>query len=332
LHARPHAFIIPNPWDVGTARMLAKLGFEALATTSAGYAFSAGVQDNRVGRDRMLSHVAEIVAATDLPVSADLENGFGDDPKTVAETIRLAAATGLAGGSIEDSIDRPGEKVYDIGLAADRIRAAVAAKGTVPFTLTARAENYLVGIPDLKDTIKRLQAYQEAGADVLYAPCITTREEITAIVSSVDRPVNFLMGTQPQRFTLDELSGLGVRRVSVGSALAAAALGAFLRGAREMRETGTFVKEAKAILIDDDSIRIDKDDRRGVLAARVDWFRVHAVPVTGRRRPHVKSHPNAIAGVEMCTGRNEPHLFCACAEILSHHFAIGLKTTAGEND
>ena len=203
LHARPQAFIIPNPWDVGTARMLAKLGFEALATTSAGYAFSAGVQDNRVGRDRMLAHIAEIVAATDLPVNADLENGFGDDPKTVAETIRLAAATGIAGGSIEDSIDRPGEKVYDIGLAADRIRAAVAAKGTVPFMLTARAENYLVGIPDLKDTIKRLQAYQEAGADVLYAPCITTREEITAIVSSVDRPVNFLMGTQPQRFTLD---------------------------------------------------------------------------------------------------------------------------------
>jgi 2-methylisocitrate lyase-like PEP mutase family enzyme len=221
--------------------MLAKLGFEALATTSAGYAFSAGVQDNRVGRDRMLAHVAEIVAATDLPVNADLENGFGDEPKIVAETIRLAAATGIAGGSIEDSIDRPGEKVYDIGLAADRIRAAVEAKkGSGPFLLTARAENYLVGIPDLKDTIKRLQAYQEAGADVLYAPCITTREEITAIVSSVDRPVNFLMGTQPQRFTLDELSVMGVRRVSVGSALSLAALGAFLRGAREMRESGTF--------------------------------------------------------------------------------------------
>lgn len=242
LHARPKAFIIPNPWDVGTARMLAKLGFEALATTSAGYAFSAGVQDNRVGRDRMLAHVAEIVAATDLPVSADLENGFGDDPKSVAETIRLAAATGLAGGSIEDAIDRPGEKCYELGLAQDRIRAAVEAKQALPqpFTLTARAENYLVGVPDLKDTIRRLQAYQEAGADVLYAPCITTREEITAIVSSVDRPVNFLMGTQPQRFTLDELDELGVRRVSVGSALSLAALGAFLRAAREMAATGTF--------------------------------------------------------------------------------------------
>lgn len=242
LHARPRAFIIPNPWDVGTARMLAKLGFEALATTSAGYAFSAGVQDNRVGRDRMLAHVAEIVAATDLPVSADLENGFGDAPEIVAETIRLAAATGLAGGSIEDAIDRPGEKCYDLGLATERVRAAVEAKRAlpIPFTLTARAENFLVGIPDLEDTIRRLQAYQEAGADVLYAPGIRTREEIAAVVSSVDRPVNFLMGTQPERFTLDELSALGVRRVSVGSALALAALGAFLRGAREMATAGTF--------------------------------------------------------------------------------------------
>ncbi len=242
LHARPRAFIIPNPWDIGTARLLAKLGFEALATTSAGFAFSCGVPDNRVGRDRMLAHVAEIVAATDLPVSADLENGFGDDPKTVAETIRLAAATGLAGGSIEDAIDRPGEKCYDIGLASERVRAAVEAARALPFpfTLTARAENYLVGNPDLADTIRRLQAYQEAGADVLYAPCITTHEEIAAIVSSVDRPVNFLMGTQPQRFTLEELTALGVRRVSVGSALALAALGAFLRAAREMATTGTF--------------------------------------------------------------------------------------------
>jgi 2-methylisocitrate lyase-like PEP mutase family enzyme len=242
LHARRNAFIIPNPWDVGTARMLAKLGFEALATTSAGFAFSAGLLDNQVGREKMLAHVAAIASATDLPVSADLENGFGDDPKTVAETVRLAAETGIAGGSIEDSIDRPGEKVYDIGHATERIRAAVEAKRALPypFMLTARAENFLVGIPDLKDTIKRLQAYQEAGADVLYAPCITTREEITAIVKSVDRPVNFLMGTQPQRFTLEELSEMGVRRVSVGSALSAAALGAFLRAAREMRTTGTF--------------------------------------------------------------------------------------------
>jgi 2-methylisocitrate lyase-like PEP mutase family enzyme len=248
LHARPRAFIIPNPWDAGTAKMLAKLGYEALATTSAGFAFSAGLLDNRVGRDRMLGHLAAIAGATDLPVSADLENGFGDDPKTVAETIRLAAATGIVGGSIEDAFDRPGEKVYDIGLAAERVRAAAEASRALPFpfTLTARAENYLVGIPDLADTIWRLQAYQDAGADVLYAPCISTREEITAVVRSVDRPVNFLMGTQPQRFTLEELSEMGVRRVSVGSALHAAATGAFLRAAREMLETGTFTYAAEA--------------------------------------------------------------------------------------
>lgn len=242
LHARKTAFVIPNPWDRGTARILERLGFEALATTSAGYAFSSGVQDNQVGRESMLKHVAEIAAATDLPVSADLENGFGDDPDTVGETILLAAAAGVAGGSIEDSIDRPGETVYELGHAVDRIRAAVAAARSLsfPFTLTARAENYLIGIPDLKDTIRRLQAYQEAGADVLYAPCITSREDITAVVRAVDRPVNFLMGTQPVRFSVAELSEMGVRRISVGSALSAAALGAFLRAAREIRDQGTF--------------------------------------------------------------------------------------------
>ena len=242
LHARPQAFIIPNPWDVGTARILERLGFEALATTSAGFAFSHGVPDNRVGRDAMLAHVAQLTAATNIPVSADLENGYGDDPKTVAETVHLAAAAGVAGCSIEDSVNRPGELVYEIGHATDRIRAAVEAAHSMPFpfTLTARAENFLVGRPDLKDTIRRLQAYQEAGADVLYAPCITTREEIIAVVRSVDRPVNFLMGTQPLRYSLAELSAMGVRRVSVGSALATAALGAFLRGAREMKEHGTF--------------------------------------------------------------------------------------------
>jgi len=242
LHARPGAFIIPNPWDVGTARILERLGFEALATTSAGFAFSHGVPDNRVGRDAMLAHVAQLTAATNVPVSADLENGYGDDPTTVAETVHLAAAAGVAGCSIEDSVNRPGETVYEMAHAAERVRAAAEAARSMPFpfTLTARAENFLVGRPDLKDTIRRLQAYQEAGADVLYAPCITTREEIIAVVRSVDRPVNFLMGTQPVRYSLAELSEMGVRRVSVGSALATAALGAFLRGAREMKERGTF--------------------------------------------------------------------------------------------
>jgi 2-methylisocitrate lyase-like PEP mutase family enzyme len=241
LHKRAGAFIIPNPWDAGTARLLADLGFEALATTSAGYAFSAGLPDNVVDRDKMMAHVSEIVAATDLPVSADLENGFGDSAETVAETIRLAAAAGLAGCSIED-MSREGHTIYDRDHAVERVRAAAEAARGLPFvfTLTARAENYLVGRPDLADTIKRLQAYQEAGADVLYAPGLKDREEIAAVVRSVDRPVNVVMGLQGVQLSLAELSAIGVKRISVGSALSRAALGAFLRAAREMREHGTF--------------------------------------------------------------------------------------------
>jgi 2-methylisocitrate lyase-like PEP mutase family enzyme len=249
LHERDGAFIIPNPWDAGTARLLAHLGFEALATTSAGFAFSIGQRDNTVGRDRMLAHVAEIAAATDLPVSADLENGFGDDPETVAETIRLGAAAGLSGGSIEDSTNRPGEPIYAHALAVDRVRAAAAAARALPsrFTLTARAENYLVGRPDLADTIRRLQAYQEAGADVLYAPGLTSREDIAAVVRAVDRPVNVVMGLQGVQLSLATLAELGVKRVSVGSALTRAALGAFLRAARELRERGTFTFAEEAV-------------------------------------------------------------------------------------
>ena len=248
-HQRESAFIIPNPWDVGTARLLAYLGFDALATTSAGYAFSAGQRDNTIGRDQMIQHVGAIVAATDLPVSADLENGFGDDPETVAETIRLAAATGLVGGSIEDSTNRPGDPIYDHQLAVERVRAAAEAAHALdfPFTLTARAENYLVGRPDLGDTIKRLQAYQEAGADVLYAPGLTNQDDIAAVVRSVDRPVNVIMGLQGARLSLAELSALGVKRVSVGSALSRAALGAFLRAAQEMRTHGTFTFAEAAV-------------------------------------------------------------------------------------
>jgi 2-methylisocitrate lyase-like PEP mutase family enzyme len=242
LHQRDGAFIIPNPWDIGTARLLAHLGFEALATTSAGYAFSVGKQDNTISRDEMMAHVTAIAIATDLPVSADLENGFGDSPEIVAETIRIAAAAGLVGGSIEDSTKSPDVPIYEHELAVERIRAAAEAARSLefPFTLTARAENYLVGRPDLKDTIKRLQAYQEAGADVLYAPGLTSRDDIAVIVSSVDRPVNVVMGLQGVRLSLAELSELGVKRVSVGSALSRAALGAFLRAAKEMQEHGTF--------------------------------------------------------------------------------------------
>ncbi len=249
LHERNGAFIIPNPYDVGTARLLAHLGFEALATTSAGYAFSVGQRDNTIGRDKMLRHVAEIVAATDLPVSADLENGFGDNPETVAETIRLAAATGLTGGSIEDSTQRSEQPLYELELAVERIRAAAEVVRTLPFAfnLTARAENYLVGRPDLKDTIKRLQAYQEAGADVLFAPGLINKQDIISVVSSLDRPVSVIMGLQGVQLSLAELSEIGVKRISVGSALSRAALGAFLRAAREMREHGTFTFADEAV-------------------------------------------------------------------------------------
>jgi len=190
----------------------------------------------------MLAHATDIVSATDLPVSADLENGFGDDPGTVAETIRLAARTGLVGGSIEDSTHRPAPPLYAIGDAAARVRAAAETARSLPFpfTLTARAENFIVGRPDLKDTIGRLQAYQEAGADVLYAPGLATEEEIATVVRSVDRPLNVLMGLPGVRLSVASLARIGVRRISVGSALSRVALGAFLGAAREMREHGTF--------------------------------------------------------------------------------------------
>ena len=246
LHERKGAFIIPNPWDIGTARMLEKLGFEALATTSMGFALSIGKQDNAAGRDAVLAHAAELTSATRVPISADLENGFGDAPETAAETIRLAAKAGLVGGSIEDATGRADDPIYELGKAVERIRAAVAAARSVPFpfTLTARAENYLHGRADLKNTIRRLQAYQEAGADVLYAPGLTRKEDIAEVVRSVDRPVNVLMGLKGVAWTLPELSEIGVRRVSVGSGLYRVALAAFLRAAREMREAGTFTAMA----------------------------------------------------------------------------------------
>ncbi len=242
LHQRGGAFIIPNPWDPGTARLLARMGFEALATTSAGYAFSAGLEDGAVGRNAMLAHVADIVAATDLPVSADLENGFGDAPEACAETIRLAAATGLAGGSIEDVSPRPEGRIYALDHAIERVRAAAEAARSLPapFVLTARAENFIAGNPDLADTIRRLQAFQEAGAEVLYAPGLSTKEEIAAVLKSVDRPLNVLMPVQGSSFDLATLSAMGVKRISVGSTLSRVALTAFVRAAEEMQQSGTF--------------------------------------------------------------------------------------------
>lgn len=242
LHQRNFAFIIPNPWDAGSARLLAHLGFEALATTSAGYAFSRGQRDHTIGREEMMRHVASIASATDLPVSGDLENGFGDDPDTVAETIRLAAKAGLVGGSIEDSTNRQDAPIYEHELAVERVRAASEAARSLlfPFTLTARSENYLVGRSNLNDTIERLQAYQEAGADVLYAPGVKKLDDLAAIAGSLDRPVNAVMGLQGAHMSLADLSEIGVKRVSVGSALSRVALGAFLRAAQEMRDRGTF--------------------------------------------------------------------------------------------
>ena len=242
LHERESAFIIPNPWDVGSARLLAHFGFEALATTSMGYAFSLGRQDNSLDREETLAHASQIVSATPLPVSADLENGFGDSPEVVAETIRLAARVGLVGGSIEDATGEPDRPIYELDHAIERVRAGAEAAHALPFpfTLTARAENYLHGRPDIRDTVKRLQAYQDAGADVLYAPGLTTRDDIAAVVSSVNRPVNVLMGLRGVQLTLAELSGLGVKRVSVGSALYRTAIGAFMRAAQEMQESGSF--------------------------------------------------------------------------------------------
>ena len=249
LHSQESAFVIPNPWDVGTARLLAHVGFEALATTSAGYAFSRGRRDGSVGRDEMIEHVSAIASATELPVSADLENGFGEPVASVGETIRLAAAAGLVGGSIEDASGDPDAPIYEIEQAVERMHAAAEAARELPFpfTLTGRAENFLHGRRDLKDTIRRLQCYQEAGADVLYAPGLTSKEEIESVVRSVDRPVNVVMGLQGVQLDLATLSEMGVKRVSVGSALSRAALGAFLRAAIEMRTEGTFTFAKDAV-------------------------------------------------------------------------------------
>ena len=246
---RAGIFIIPNPWDAGTARLLEHLGFKALATTSSGFAFAVGETDETIGRDETMAHSATLAKVSDLPVAIDLKNGFGDAPEFVAETIRLAAATGAVGGSIEDSTGSADAPLYDLALAVDRIRAAaeVAHRLPFPFTLCARAENFLVGNPELKPTIQRLQAYQEAGADLLYAPGLKTKDEIAAVVSSVDRPVNVLMGMRGMDLSVADLEALGVRRISVGSGLTRAALGAFVRASREMLDQGTFTFAEDAV-------------------------------------------------------------------------------------
>ena len=243
LHTEPRAFIIPNPWDAGSARILAGLGFQALATTSAGFAFSLGRRDGMVTRDEVLAHCRVIAEATDLPVAADLENCFGDDPKTVADTIRLAAATGIVGGSVEDASGDDNRPIYDPVLAVERIAAAVEAARSLPFpfTLTARAENFLHGRRDLDDTIRRLQAFAAAGADVLFAPGLPSLEAIKSVCAAVaPRPVNVLAGIKGLAFPVAELEAAGVRRISLGGALARTALGALIGAGREMQEKGTF--------------------------------------------------------------------------------------------
>jgi 2-methylisocitrate lyase-like PEP mutase family enzyme len=240
LHVPGRPLLLPNPWDQGSARLLARLGFEALATTSSGHAATLGRLDGSVTREEALAHAAVIAEATGLPVSADLERGFADDPAGVAETVRLAAEAGLAGCSVEDATGRQDNPIYDAGLAAERVRAAAEAahRGPVQLVLTARAENHLHGSPDLADTIARLQAYQDAGADVLYAPGLRRLEDVRRLVSSVDRPVNVL--AVPGAPPVAELGAAGVARVSVGGAFAFAALGTLVDAATELRETGSY--------------------------------------------------------------------------------------------
>lgn len=255
LHRQDGLLVLPNPWDAGSAKMLASLGFQALATTSAGLAFSLGRRDaeGALSRDEALANARDIVAATALPVAADLENGYGDSPQDCAETLRLAAAVGLVGGSIEDATGRADAPIYAFELAVERIHAAVAAARSLgfAFTLTARAENYLHGRADLDDTIRRLVAYAEAGADVLYAPGLTSREEISEVVQAVaPRPVNVLVGSPGLSLSLDELAELGVKRVSLGSNLARVAYGAFLQAATGLADGGDLRGAQQAVSFD----------------------------------------------------------------------------------
>lgn len=242
LHAGPGAFVMPNPWDAGSARLLESLGFEALATTSAGYAFARGKHDSAaaLSRDELLENASEIVNATSLPVSADLEDGFGPAPETCVRTIRMAEAAGLCGGSIEDATGDPQAPIHDFTLAVERVQAAAEAASGRPFLLTARAENHLWGRPDLDDTIRRLQAFARAGADVLYAPGLPDIAAIRTVCTSVDKPVNVVMGMRGPSYSVAELAQAGVRRISVGGSFARAAWGGLLRAAQEVRTQGTF--------------------------------------------------------------------------------------------
>jgi 2-methylisocitrate lyase-like PEP mutase family enzyme len=245
LHDRDGIFVAPNPWDAGSAKMLAALGFEALATTSAGLAFMLAKPDGegKITRDEALSNAASIAAAVDLPVSGDLENGYGDDPEACATTVLMAAAAGLVGCSIEDNTGNPDDPIYPFDLTVQRVKAAVQAARSLPFhfTLTARAENLIYGRLDMKDTLRRLEAFAEAGADILFAPGLITREEIETAVRAVSpKPLNVVMGLRGPAYSVKDLGKMGVKRISIGSSLARAAYGGFYTAAQEIKEKGTF--------------------------------------------------------------------------------------------
>jgi len=242
LHQGPGAFVIANPWDAGSARLLAGLGFPALATSSGASAGILGRRDGQVTREETLAQARAIVMATDLPVSADLEKGFGDAPAAVAEMIHLAAAAGLVGGSIEDATGDKDKPLYDLSHAAERVAAAAQAARALPFsfTLTARTENFLRGNPDLEDTIQRLQAFEKAGADVLFAPGLPDLAAVHAVCAALSKPVNFMAGIKGKSFTVAELEAAGVRRISLATSLYRAAMSGLLEAAREVKEKGTF--------------------------------------------------------------------------------------------
>ncbi len=249
LHQSTGAFLMPNAWDAGTARILEGLGFLALATTSAGLAFSMGIRDSSgsLSRSQVLENASTIVEATNLPVSADLENGFGASPKDCAQTVQEAEEIGLCGGAIEDATGDPDNPIYEFEHAVDRIRAAVAAKSKSGFLITARAENFIYNRPDLNDTIRRLQAFEEAGADVVYAPGLPDIETVRAVCKSVSVPVNVVVGLSATSYSVDDLSAAGVRRISTGGSLARAALGEMIRAAQELKGCGTYEYSKKAI-------------------------------------------------------------------------------------
>lgn len=249
LHQSPHAFVIPNAWDAGSARLLEGMGFQALATSSGAAAMALGRRDGQITRDEALAHCRAIAEATGLPVSADLENGFGDAPEAAAEVIRLAGGIGLAGGSIEDASGDRDKPLYDLAHATERIAAAVEAARALPFAfqLTARAENYLHGKPDLDDTIARLQAFEKAGADVLFAPGLPDLESVRTVCSALQKPFNFMAGIPGKAFSVAQLQAVGVRRISLATSLYRAAMTGLLDAAREVKEQGTFTYLDKTI-------------------------------------------------------------------------------------